>query len=133
MTSIQRLVSLMAGVLLAGSLVLTQTGCVAVAAAGAAAGGVGYANGDLEGYINSSLAKVVASGNNALTRLKYIKIKEETDLNSATITARTDSDTRITIKMNQVTETTCEVSIRFGFFGDQQLSQVLITEIRKGI
>lgn len=133
MSSIRRILSGVAVVLVAGSLVLTQTGCVAVAAAGVAAGGVGYAKGDLESYLNASVTKTVEACNAALARLKYPKIKEEADAMKATITARTADDTKITIKIKQATDKMSEISIRFGVFGDQQLSQVLMTEIRKGI
>lgn len=133
MISIRRVGSWLAILLVAGSFVLTQTGCVAVAAAGAAAGGVGYAKGDLEGYLNASVAKSVEASNAALARLKYAKIKEEADATKATITARTADDTKITIKIKQATDKMVEISIRFGVFGDQQFSQVLMNEIRKGI
>jgi hypothetical protein len=133
MSSIYRFLSVAAVVLLLLGLIVTQAGCAAMAAAGAAVGGVGYVNGDLEGYINSSVPKIVASSNAALLRLKHIKVKEEVDATTATITARTTDDTKITIRLKQATDTTTEISVRFGVFGDQQLSQVLMTEIRKGI
>ena len=128
-----RLLVSFASVLFLSSVLVTQTGCVAVAAAGAAAGGVGYVRGDLEGYVNASVAKTVAACNSALVRAKYPKIKEHADAASATIIARTAADTRVTIRLKQVTETTTKISIRFGVFGDQQLSQVLMSDIRKGI
>ena len=133
MSLFRRLISVVAVFLAAALLVLTQTGCVAVAAAGAAAGGVAYVSGNLEGYVNASVARTLLSSNLALARMKYLKIKEEADGFSATLTARTGEDTKITIHLNQITETTTEISIRFGVFGDQQLSQVLMTEIRRGI
>lgn len=133
MLTIRRILSTVLVLLLAMVLVVTQTGCVAVAAAGAAAGGVGYVNGDLEGYINSPLPRIIASINAALVRMKYVKIKEESSGARATLTARTGDDTRITIHLEQVTEATCEITIRHGVFGDRQLSQVLMNEIRKGI
>ncbi len=133
MSRTRRLVSLAFSLLFAGSLLVTQTGCVAVVAAGAAAGGVGYVRGDLEGYVNAPVSKVLAASNAALVRAKYPKINEDADATSATIIARTADDTKVTIRLKQVTETTTEISIRFGVFGDQQLSQVLMTDIRKGI
>lgn len=133
MNLIQRLQSVAPVLLLGGLLLATQTGCVAVAAAGAAAGGIGYAKGDLEGYVNAPLSRSVAACNAALTRLKYSKIKEESDAMEATIIARTGDDTKITIKMKQLADKTTEISVRYGVFGDQPMSQVLMTEIRKGI
>ncbi len=133
MSRIRRLLALVLVPLFAGFLLVTQTGCVAVVAAGAAAGGVGYVRGDLEGYVNAPLTKALAACNAALVRAKYPKINEDASATSATVIARTVDDTKVTIRLKQVTESTTEISIRFGVFGDQQLSQVLMTDIRKGI
>ncbi len=121
------------GLFLGASTLLTQTGCLLAAAAGAGAGGVGYVKGDMETYTNANLAGTVAACDKAMQRLGYTKIKEEGDAAKKTITGRTSQDTKITLVITQVGTATSKLSIRFGVFGDEALSQSLYNEIKKAL
>ena len=125
--------SLLTNVCLAGALALTA-GCVAVAvgAAVGAAGVAGYAyvKGELKGTEAASLDRTWAAAQAALKDLQYSVVSQRKDAQQAELDARTAKDTKVTVQLKGLSDTTTEVRIRVGTFGDKTLSMNILEKIK---
>jgi hypothetical protein len=106
-------------------------GCLAVVAAGGAAGGMAY----IKGELLVELEKEVTAVNNAIEkagqRLELHPISAERDLMGGKFVFRNAQDEKITVTSTARTSKGTELSIRVGMFGDQQRSQMILDRIRK--
>jgi len=105
------------------------SGCLAVAAAGAAGGSVAYIRGDLEATFDEPLNDAYNASREAIENLDFKLIKESKDAVSARILARTAQDEKITINLNETAAGMTAISIRIGRFGDEVLSNRILREI----
>ena len=112
---------------------LLSSGCVAVVAGGAAAGGAIYALGDLKTDLQAPVGTVRRAIGEAGTALELKPISEDTDQLTGHYTYRTGDDTRITIRYKTLTAETTELSIRVGTFGDEKLSQRILERIQRAL
>lgn len=106
-------------------------GCVAVVAAGGAAGGVAYAKGELRTLFEEDVEAVNEAVVEAGDGLGLKQISAEGDRMSGKYVYRNAQDEKITITTESETSETTELRIRIGLFGDQQKSQLILQEIRK--
>jgi len=112
-------------------LVLTP-GCF-LAAAGAAAGGVFYAKGDLESTMEAKPPAIAAATEKAFAEMGIAKRSAASSAVDAEITGRTARDKKVTVKVKAETANFSKVSIRVGTFGDEDLSRLIFDKIRKNL
>jgi len=102
-----------------------------VVGAGAGAGTVAYVKGELETTLNHSTTVTYQATLKALNELKLPILEQQNDAFVATVKSRFADEKNIIIKIKAVTETTCEIGIRVGEFGDQTRSQKILDTIKK--
>ncbi len=111
-------------VLLVSCLLLAaaSSGCLALAAAGAAGTGVAYARGDLAATVAASPEQTMQAARSALNDLGIpITSYQASDLDGE-ILARTARDDRVKITAKVQGPNATKLSIRIGTFGDRQRS-----------
>ncbi|MBT8490040.1 MAG: DUF3568 domain-containing protein [Deltaproteobacteria bacterium] len=99
--------------------------------AGAGAGTVAYVKGELKTKLNHSTTRTYQATLKALNELKLPILERQDDAIVATIKSRFADEKNITVKIKSVTDTTCEIRIRVGEFGDQTRSQKILDTIKK--
>lgn len=107
------------------------TGCVAVVAAGGAAGTVAWMRGALETNVEGSAERVATAAQRAVADLGFASVSQTTDATGGEIVARTAKDERIRIELTRITDSSTKVSIRVGTFGDQAISQQVLDAIKR--
>ena len=113
---------------------LTTAGCALFlvgAAAGAGAAGYAYVNGELKSTESASLEQTTRATLAAMKDLEYPVTSQAKDALSAELTARNASDKKIVVRLKKISDTTTEVRIRVGTFGDESLSRVVLEKIKK--
>ena len=110
---------------------LNTTGCVAVLAGGAAAGGTAYVMGDLEAQVDASPRALQSAIVGAGKDLKLNYISGSGDELAGKYVFRNAADDKITIRYEVITNKTSELSIRVGTFGDKAMSLRLHDTILK--
>lgn len=112
--------------------VLLTTGCVALmVGAGAGAAGTVYVMGKLQERVEASVPKVQKATIAGLQDLNLPIQKNEGDKLSAQIESRTADEKTISIKINFVTESLSELTIRVGLTGDEQRSREILRAIKR--
>lgn len=107
------------------------SGCVAVAAAGAATAGVVWVRGALETHHERDLARVHRATQAALKELEFAIITDRKSAIDAEVVARTALDKKVTVTLKQVTPNTTKMSIRVGLMGDEAMSNLILARIRE--
>lgn len=110
-----------------------MTGCIAVAAAGAAGAGVAWVRGALEVNLEDNLDGVYRATQNAVRGLEFAPISERKSGVDAAVLARTALDKRVEIVLKKIGPNTTHVSIRVGIFGDEALSLAVLDRIKAGL
>ena len=116
------------------SALLATAGCalfVVGAAAGAGAAGYAYVSGELKSTESASLERTRSATLAALKDLEFPVTSQAKDALSAELTARNANDKKIVVKLKKISDTTTEVRIRVGAFGDESLSRVVLEKIKK--
>jgi len=116
------------------SVVALNSGCV-VAAAGAAAGAgtVAWVEGKLVVTLDSPYNNVVRAADAAIAQLQFFKLGEERDDLTATLTARTAEDKKVTIELKRQADHMTKVEVRVGDFGDKAVEQAIFDKIRANL
>lgn len=122
-----------AALLLGTTVALATTGCVAVAAAGAAGAGVAWIRGALEVNLEDDLDDVYAATRKAIRGLEFAPVNERKSGVDAAVLARTALDTRVEVILKRVGDKTTHVSIRVGVFGDEAMSLSILDRIKGGL
>jgi len=108
---------------------LMVQGCVPLLAAGAgaaaAAGTVAYVEGDLETTYAASLDRTWNATMAALRDSQLRITDQQKDVAHATIKARREDNTPVTVALDQAGPSTTSVKIRVGTFGDEEASRTL--------
>lgn len=115
-------------------LCLGQTGCLLLVAGGAAAAGAGtyaYVQGELKATESASLDRVWRATQVAVTELELPITSRQKDALGAKLLARTSSDKKVEINLKKLTDTTTEIRIRVGTWGDEALSRLILDKIKK--
>jgi hypothetical protein len=126
------------GVLLLVTCVLGQAGCLAVVG-GAALGGTAYAyhNGKATAWFPSDFADSWHAVKEALNDLALPIKAEQRHRLAGTIESATHTGTKITITLEEkppkvgLSEHQTELTVRVGVFGDSEVSQRLLEQIRQ--
>ena len=123
-------------VVLAAVLVLAPavaTGCLAVAVGGAAVGTVAWVEGALVESVPAAPDKVVAATEKAFASLKLTLISKTASGLEGKVIGRTSDDKSVTVTVKSKGEKVSEVNIRFGTFGDEAKSRILMDAIHKNL
>jgi len=111
----------------------SASGCwVAVVGAGAA-GTVAYMKGDLEATEPADIDTVYAAAKKTLDELAVTLVQDSKDSLTANIVARDAMNTKITIRLNSVTQQATKLSIRVGVFGNEAASRRIYNGIRDSL
>ena len=114
---------------LAIGVMISQAGCLVLAAAGAGAGTVAYTRGDLETTSSKSVAEVYTVIEASCKDMDFEIYKKEQKAFSGLIVANSDfGKVAFTIKGKSPTKT--DLSIRVGTFGDKDASQLILNKIK---
>lgn len=109
------------GLLLAG-------GCAHVREATSDA--VAWVRGALQTTVDYSIEDTVAATSKALKKLQFAEIASRADALAGVVTAKTALGEKIEITLTSLTPAATRVDIRVGTFGDEAVSQRILTEIR---
>jgi hypothetical protein len=112
---------------------VTQSGCLAVAAAGAAGGTVAYMKGDVEAVVDGGVEATFNATKAAMDELKLPLLATWSNAMEAHVEARVGTDNKATVNINGQSEKFSKVSIRVGTFGDQGLSQAILEKIKANL
>ena len=114
---------------MAVGVIITQAGCLMIAAVGAGAGTVAYTRGDLETSSTKSVAEVYKVIEASCKDMDFEIYKQEQKEFSGLIVANSDfGKVAFTIKGKSPTKT--ELSIRVGTFGDKDASDLILNKIK---
>jgi hypothetical protein len=109
---------------------VATSGCVAVAAAGAAGAGVAWIRGALETNVERDLDRVYRATQAAVRGLEFAVVTERKSSVDATVVARTALDKKVEVILKQAGSKTTHVSIRVGIFGDETMSLAILDRIK---
>lgn len=112
-------------------LLLQSTGCVALVAGGAAAGGTAYMLGDLQVLVETNpkqLRKAITEG---CEDLGLTKVSGSGDELEGEYVYRTGADKKVTVSYSVEAENQIEMQIRVGLLGDENLSVRINQSIQK--
>ena len=119
---------------LAVALPVLGGGCAALVVGGAvAAAGVGtyaYVNGEIEGNEAVTLDRAYDASLAAMKDLQFPVTKKTKDALQAQIAARNSADKAIEINLKKVSDTTTQIRIRVGTFGDESMSRLILDKIK---
>jgi hypothetical protein len=97
-------------------------GCQALSNGAAKTVGVEYRMGSLSASIDASARRTFAAAEEVVTDLELTVVKAQASEVDGEIIVTTARDRKITLRIDAVTEDTCELSIRVGSLGDEDLS-----------
>jgi len=110
------------------------TGCLlfaADAAAGAGVAGYKYAKGELKSTQSASLDRTWDATLAAAQDLSLPIISQTKEASHDHLVCKTASDKSVDIDLKKLSDTSTEVSIRVGTFGDEAMSRTIMDAIRK--
>ncbi len=120
-------------ILLLALLLAGASGCAVVLVGGAVAAGAGsyaYVNGESK---ETEAASLERTWNAALATLKEMQFQitnQAKDAFSGEATARSAEDKKVVVSLKRLSESTTEVRVRIGTFGDEAMSRMIIEKIR---
>jgi hypothetical protein len=118
-------------VLMASLLSLTS-GCflfVVGAAAGAGAAGYAWVDGEVKTTEGFSMTQTWDASQAAIKDLQFTVTSQSKDALQGDLEARDASNTAISVKLKYVSNTSTEVRIRVGTFGDENMSRIILNKI----
>src|SRR5688572_29059405 len=110
-------------------ILVSQSGCLVAAAAGAAGGTVAYVKGDVEAIVDGGVEATFNATKAAMEELKMPLLATWANAMEAHVEARVGTDNKATVNITGQSEKISKVSIRVGTFGDQGLSQAILEKI----
>lgn len=121
-------------VLLLSVATMFMSGCAAVVVgAGAGAGAYAYSKGELKSVEAASLDKVYKAVEKTVTEMNFVVETKSKDALVGEVVCKGAGDKTIKIKLKFVTDKTTEVSIRVGFWGDENFSYQILKKIRDNL
>jgi len=114
-------------------ILVSQSGCLVAAAAGAAGGTVAYMKGDVEAVVEGNVEQTFNATKAAMDELKLPLMATWANAMEAHVEARVGTDNKATVNINGQSEKLSKVSIRVGTFGDQGLSQAILEKIKANL
>jgi hypothetical protein len=119
---------------LMASLLAFGSGCVlfvAGAAAGAGVAGYAWVNGEIEATEAASLTRTWEASLAAMGDLQFPVTSQAKDALEGNLTARNAKNTSIKIRLKYLSNTSTELHIRVGTFGDEALSRIILNKIHE--
>jgi hypothetical protein len=110
------------------------SGCVlfvAGAAAGAGVAGYAWVNGEIKVTEAASLTRTWEASLAAMDDLQYPVTSKAKDALEGNVEARNAKDTSIKIRVKYISNTSTELRIRVGTFGDEALSRIILNKIHE--
>lgn len=101
-----------------------------ILAGGAAAGAVSYINGDLKVTDKVSMNRAWSASQRALQDMEYRIVKSEKDATNAVLEAEAVKNKRVAVNLKSIDRNQTEISIRVDVFGDEEMSNRILQEIR---
>lgn len=112
------------------------SGCAGLVLAGGAAAGAGtyaYINGELNVTENASISKTWVATRAAVQEMNLRIVSENHDALTGRVHAKGAGNKDIYINLKSLSERETEIRIRVGVFGDEVLSERILTHIEKQI
>ena len=107
-------------------------GCALFVAGGAAGiGTAAYIKGKLSEQVDASPMKTRNAIEKAARHLELKELKADADGLSGDYIYKTGSDEKINVRYEKMSETSTQLTIRVGLFGDENMSRVLLDEIKR--
>ena len=119
--------------LLMAALLALGSGCVlfvAGAVAGAGVAGYAWVNGEIKTTVSASLNQSWQASLAAMNDLQFPVTSKAKDALEGDLTAQNAKDTTIKINLKYISNTSTEIRIRVGTFGDEALSRTILEKIR---
>jgi len=117
-----------------GLLAIVASGCAGLALAGGAAAGAGtyvFMNGELSYTENANIDKTWEATRFAVNRMGLTPITVNNDALSARMRAQDSKGKDIYINLKSISENQTEIRIRVGMFGDETMSERILSYIHK--
>src|SRR5262245_30979917 len=124
------MLSILWGMIL-GLCLLTQSGCLLLAAAAGTGAGVAYVQGDLDTTFDADPKAVADATEHAFKAMDVAVISKSSSSVDAKIVGRTARDTKLEVCVSAESDHLSRTSIRAGTFGDSSMQERLCEEIRK--
>lgn len=105
------------------------SGCISTAA-GAGAGVVAYARGELEADVDGDYDKVVDASRGALVDLGFARASENKDDLRAVLITRAPTDKKVELIVSNTGKKLTNIKIRVGVFGDEQVSRRILDKVK---
>ena len=116
------------------ALAFSTAGCLlfaAGAAAGAGVAGYKYGKGELKATEPAPLDRTWDATLAAAQDMSLPVVSQSKDTLQSHLISRTANDKKVDIDLKKLSDTTTEVSIRVGTFGDEAMSHTILDAIRK--
>jgi hypothetical protein len=110
-----------------------QAGCLAVAAAGAAAGTVLYVRGELKGNVVATPQEAVAATEKAFADLGLAQASATASGLDGKVTGKTAEGTNVTVTIRREAENLTQIRIRVGVFGNEAYSRSILDKINANL
>lgn len=117
-------------VLTLGVCAILTSGCILIPVAAGAVAGVVYSNGKLESHIDAPVAKTAEAAKSVLEEMQCNITKYTTGMLDGEVTGKTADSRVINVELRYATDTSCRIFIRVGTFGDEALSQTVLSKIK---
>jgi Protein of unknown function (DUF3568) len=121
-------------VALAAALPVLGGGCglllVGGAAAAAGVGTYAYVNGELRGTEAAPLDKVWDASQAAMKDMQFPVVTKTKDALEGLLTARTAADKKVQVTLKKLSDSSTEIRIRVGTFGDEAISRMIMDKIK---
>lgn len=115
--------------LIMAAFLMTGCGLLLVGAAGGAAAGALYYQGELKADIDATPPEVIAATEKAFRDLIWSRETAAASATDGMATARTATGKEVTVRVETKTPEVSTVGIRIGTFGDENLSRLLYDRI----
>jgi Protein of unknown function (DUF3568) len=109
------------------------SGCAAVLVGGAAGAGVAYSMGQLKSVESAPLEKVYGAVQVAERKLQFDEVDSHKDALEGLVEMKMASDRTVTVKLKRLAESSTEIRIRVGTFGDEAVSRQVLEAIHAAL
>ena len=111
------------------SLLALTSGCVLVVGAAAGVAGYAWVDGEAKATEAASLNRTWDASLAAMKDLEFTVTEKSKDALAGNVTAQTADNKTVKIKLKYISNTSTEIRIRVGTFGDENLSRTILNKI----
>jgi hypothetical protein len=116
-----------------GLFMVSQMGCLLLAAGAGAGTGVAYVKGDTDAVIDADTKTVTAASERAMKDMELYVISSAATGLDGRVDGRTAGDTKVVVVVKHYGENLSKVSVRVGNFGNSVMQDELLEKIRENI